>query len=341
MKTKYNIIGVIVISAILLILFWYIEMGRSFSWMPPSTEFHLEKNEINWKKQIESKYECSINFIGLDSGFEEDSITYLNISFKDNSILNEKLDEELEMISNKISSSFISSTSGKRKQTYILIKYIYSHNYNNDTIATNIPKERYCLYDIINKNVLPTYKKLIIPKFGYFDFYEKENDLFYYKLGGQLKNYLNCSIQQDSILKYYNIKEPIKFKELDNCVSYTSKKKYLIDLNKAYIESTHTFVFFENECVSVDINYRCFPKSNDIESIDFIKKVTEISPERLKYSKPEKLNLINKLKGNNYNLDKKIFGVNVHFKVDTLKKPWQIKYGTSLDDIRFYRTFNN
>lgn len=308
-------------------------------WTPPSTEIKLTKKEFSWKKQIRSTYECDFNYIGLDGGFREDSITYIDIEFGDNSVLLEILDKEIESVTKKIAESFVAATSGKRKQTYVLISYEHNHDFKNDTVIMNLSKRRSCLYDILHKKTLPTTKKLIVPKLGYFGFSEKENDLFYYKLGGSMRSYLNCTIQQDSILKYYKIKERIKLKDLDNCISYSSRTKQLIDFQNSNIESTHTFVFYENKCISVDINYTYHPKSKDVRPIDFIKKVTEIAPDRLKNAKPDKLMLINKIKEENYNLNKNMFGFHIQFNVDTLKKPWRIKYKTSLDDFRYYSTY--
>ncbi len=342
MKIFKIILLIILVGLIstIIFFFYFAFSGTTWGgWTPPSTELILTQKESNWKKQVETNYNCEVNSIGLDGAFQQDSVIYMLVTFGDNSILKNDLNEDIEIITKKISSSFVISSQNKRKQTHILIVYSFIHNYNKDTVVTTIPTDRQCLYNIKSKTIIPTYKNLIIPKFGYFDFSPRENDLFYYKIGQKMYCYFNSSTQNDTLLKYYYVQQQFKFKSLDSCQSYTSKLPYKIEMREGYIESIHKYVFFENKCVSVKVNYKCFPKNKNIKPMDFIKKVTEISPQRLKNSKKEKLDLIGIIKRNNYNLQKKLFDVKVKFKVDSLKQPWSIEYETSLDEFKYYKTY--
>lgn len=340
MKRIFFVLGVIIIGALIWIIVWSYQLRRAFSWTPPSTELLLTQKETNWKKQVEKNYNCDISFIGLDDSFAEDSVIYMRINYGDHSILKKELNDEIENITTKISSSFVNSSKNKRKQSHILITYSYSHNHTNDVVDNNVPNDRSCMYTIQSKSIIPVYKSLIIPKFEYFDFFEKEkeSDLFSFKLGGEMKNYFEYTTQKDSLLKYFYVQHPFKFKNLDSCQLYTAKLPYKIEMNDGYIESIHSYTFFENRCISVIINYTCFPENKNLSTKDFIKKVTEISPERLKNSKKRKLDLIDLLKRNNYSLQENLHGVTVKFKIDSLKQPWKIEYETSLNEFKFFKT---
>lgn len=341
MKTIKILFIILLIGTISILIFFHVALSGTTwgGWTPPSTEFELTKKELDWKNKIEKNYDCKIDFIGLDSDFQEDSIIYINVIYKDNSNLRKILNLDIENVTKKLSTSFINSNKKKRHQSQILIKYIYNHNYNNDTILLNIPNERECLYNVKDSSIYPTNKKLIIPKFGYFDFYEIENDLFYYKLGGGKNVYFNCSIQDSTLQKYFILQKLLKYKELENCESYISKTPYKIKLNDGFIESIHNYTFFEDKCVSVKINYKFYSGKIKTRPIDFIKKVTEISPLRLKNSKKDNIDLIEKLKASNYNYDKNLFDVNIKFKVDSLKNPWTINYETSLIKFQYYKYY--
>lgn len=334
MKSIFSLLIFIIFGALICLLIWIIQMGQAFSWKPPSTEFSLTQKEIIWKKQIESNYNCEIVFIGLNGDNDYDPYIYLTINFSDNSNLKKDLNTEIESITKKISRTFITSSENKRKQSHIFITYAYKNK--NNLVLNNIPNNRNCLYHINSKTIIATNKKLIIPKVKYHDFYN--NELFSFKLGCSEYYYLKHS-DNDSLLKYYHIQNPINFKKLENCQSYTNKFPLKIMFKDGYIESIHRYTFYENNCVSVIINYKCFPKNKNLSATDFVKKVSEISPSRLKNSKNDNLDLLSKIKGDKSNYHRKSYNVVLKFKVDSLKTPWTIEYETSLDEFNYYRTF--
>ena len=113
-----------------------------------------------------------LSFFMLKIGFIKSLTIEIEVIFNSESAV-DIVAEIRQIITKKISSSFVDSSQNKRKQSHIFITYSYSHNYNNDTVVNNIPNERKCLYNIKGKTIIPTYKSLIIPKFGYFDFFEQ------------------------------------------------------------------------------------------------------------------------------------------------------------------------
>ena len=102
-----KILIILIITLLLSVVIFYINLASSFSYQPPSTELELSPKEINWKKRIEQKYDCKFEFIGLDNSFMEDSIIYMRIYCNENSTLNKLLDEELNHISLQFSKSFL------------------------------------------------------------------------------------------------------------------------------------------------------------------------------------------------------------------------------------------
>lgn len=337
---KYFIFAVVLVLIGLTVFFYSAYSGTvAFGWKPPSTEFILTKHELIWKKKIEQKYQCNLSFVGLDINDSEDSIIYMTIQYFDSSILKEKLDDEMSPITYDISNLFKLASKKNRKQSHILIDYYNRHNFLKDTIPNNIPNHRVCLFNIDNNTVQPTFKNLLIPKFTFYDFDDDKKELFYYKLGNSLKYYFGVPIQHDTLIKYYSIKSPVNLRTLYKCESYTTKRPSIIELPNGQIQSTREFIFYDGYCVAVKINYECLPTNQDLKVKDFIERVTEISPIRLKNSKKDKLNLIKILKQNNYNINKKMFDVNVHFTVDSIKKPWTIKYETSLAVFKFFESY--
>lgn len=342
-----GIVAAVILAAYILLS----NMGAMYGWKPPSTELELNDRESSWRKAVEENYQCKIEFIGLDNGFREDSILYITLEYKDNSKLHGDLNEEIESITQKIAASFIASSKIKRKQSYIQIAYSYIHNYSKDTLGTNIPNWRTCMYRVKDQKILPTVQKLIIPKFRYFDYYTERKDLFYDRLGNGIWSEFKHASQPDLLARDYKIERDVTFKKLEKCESYTSLFPEKIELKGGFIESRHRFVFYENHCVSVLITYNCFPQNSNLTREDFCRKVTEVSPERLKYSKKEKLDLVSLFKKSNYDLDTKMYGVSLKFKTEewfppekiNLKKigapkEWMITYETSLDDFNYYST---
>ena len=340
MKTIKIMSILFLIGIIVIVSFFYIGLSKTTwgGWTPPSTELELDAGELAWKNKVELSYDCKIDFIGLDDAFMEDSIIYTNIDYKENSVLKKDMNDSIEGITNKIASSFVKSSKTKREQSYISIRYSYVHNYENDSVIYNIPESRTCLYNVSDQKNMPVISKLIIPKFGYFDYLPEKKDLFYFRLGEGMWSYFKSTSHHDSLVKYYHIKEDLKFGKLNECIRYKTKLPTHIELENGWMESHHSFVFYENRCVSALITYKCFPQKNNLSLKDFCRKIAEISPERLEKSRKEKWSLADTIRNSNYNFHGKMWGVWVSFKTDTLKEPFTIKYETSLADFNYYRT---
>lgn len=338
MKIVYLFLGVFTLIFLIVLLYLYSLSGTTWGgWEPPSTALILDKKERAWVREIERHYQCKINYIGLDGAYMNDSIIYITIEYKEHSVLNRALNDEIEEITGYISSSFLDASSTKGKQKQIQITFDYIHNFNNDEIIYNTPLKRKCLYNIRVGKVLSMKKKLLIPKFKYFDFSKENSGLLNFRIGDKMYAYFNYWYENDSLSKYYSINHGV-FNSLDSCVTYTSKYPDKIKILNGYIESYHKYVFCENQCVSVTINYRCFPKNKDIHYSDMFAKVTGISKERITHSPVDKLKLIDGLKKSSYKYYGKMFGVSISLKGDTLRQPWTIEYETSLDEINFYKT---
>jgi|GEM_PF-4239697 len=119
MKAVYISIGSIFVLILIFLIYYSIQLGKAFGWKPPSTELELSESESNWKYQVEKKYNCSFEFIGLDSDFMEDSVIYMNIHCAKNSPLQHKLCDSIELITKKLAQSFVKNSTNRNAQTCI------------------------------------------------------------------------------------------------------------------------------------------------------------------------------------------------------------------------------
>lgn len=95
---------------------------NQFGMTGPEKPVLSDKLTTSWKAEFENKYNCKVDYLGLDDGYEEDTIIYLNIKFKKTSLIHEKLVENWREISEEIANSFYQKTNNK-KIHYLRIYY--------------------------------------------------------------------------------------------------------------------------------------------------------------------------------------------------------------------------
>ncbi len=331
---------IISIGITVIMIFFFSIYNRSIwgGWKPPSLAFSLSPSEIKWKKIIENEYECKIDYVGFEdySLYEDvkDSSIFIKIKYYDYSILNNQLNDSIEFITSKIGKSFVKHANKKRLKTEKRIFITYTHNQikSQKILQNNIPEERNCVYDFKKKVILPLSRKLIINKFPFFHFFKKE--LYFPKLGEKdIIFYKTDSTVETKMNSNY------KYKLLDSCVFSEQTKPIKIFAKNLEISYGTDFIYFQNRCIYAKISYQCNPKVNTTNAIDFVRYVTELSPEKIKYSEEDKLKLVDKLKQSNYNFNNKLFDFKVVFKVDSTRIPWTIFYETALDEFKFYKSF--
>ena len=101
-----------------------------------------------WKSEFENKYNCKIDYLGLNDQYEEDSIIYLNLIYDTNSIINEKLTENWRETSKEIGKSFYQKTNNDN--IHYLRIYYEGRDFTKFTLYNNLNKDIYEL----NKNKL-------------------------------------------------------------------------------------------------------------------------------------------------------------------------------------------
>lgn len=147
-----KILITIIITVLLSIVIFYLNLASSFSYRPPSTELNLSPKEINWKNKIEQKYDCKFEFIGLDDAFMEDSIIYMRIHCNENSTLNKLLDEESDDISSQFSESFLKISQDRPDQKYIQYTFENVFDIKNDSLKRH-PLKVKSLFSIITNQI--------------------------------------------------------------------------------------------------------------------------------------------------------------------------------------------
>jgi hypothetical protein len=99
---------------------------NQFGMTGPEKPVLSDKLTTIWKDEFENQYNCKIDYLGLDDEYQEDTIIYLNLKFKKNSLINEKLIENWREISEEIANSFYQKTNNKKIQ-YLRIYYAGYH----------------------------------------------------------------------------------------------------------------------------------------------------------------------------------------------------------------------
>ena len=337
MKVFKILLLIILVGLIYTIIYFYFAFKNTTwgGWKPPSTELQLNQRELTWKKQVRDNYDCEVDFIGLDNGYTEDSIIYINIIYRDNLKLQKILYDSIESFTSKLSNSFIVNT--KRKKKYLKFTYDHIHNFNLDTVIKKFPSRISCLFDIKNNHSSPTEKYLIFTQFHYLKLDTITNSMSLYKSIGMhkyyyIKNYTN----QKEIKSKYIVTNNFKYKGIENCESYVEKSFNKFVNNGNIIEYKFTYIFFENVCISTLINYKITPANKEYKYKNLVQYLTKTKiSENLKTKKIDSF-IKNYLNPNYLKYEVKSHGVLIKSETDTTKLPWTISYETSLDKIEFY-----
>lgn len=73
-----------------------------------------------WKRN-----DCHFDYIGLDNGYTEDSIIYMNLYLTKKSKLEENISKDREIFTKEICKSFLNSSTKVRPQNYVKFTYYY------------------------------------------------------------------------------------------------------------------------------------------------------------------------------------------------------------------------
>jgi spermidine/putrescine-binding protein len=92
-------------------------------WTPPDPSLKLDVKEIKWQEAFEKKNDCSITYIGLDGGYQEDTIIYMLLEGRRNTEFIEKIATNGAIVTQEICRQFLASSTTKRPQQYIEVTY--------------------------------------------------------------------------------------------------------------------------------------------------------------------------------------------------------------------------
>ncbi len=153
MKYFFIVIGAIAGIVVIGFIIWIILLANAFGWKPPSTELELSQSEIEWKDQIQHKYKCKIDFIGLDDSFMEDSVIYMNFDVGNESPLQMLLIDSLENLTKKLSISFLEKSGGRDDQK--CIQFRFDNLFFTDTTERlKYPISKKSMYHFKTKNTI-------------------------------------------------------------------------------------------------------------------------------------------------------------------------------------------
>lgn len=312
-----------------LIYFFYAFKDTTWGgWKPPSTEFKLDQAENQWKKQIERKYACQIDFIGLDSGFRQDSILYINLIYKTNSVLHRTLNDDIEAITDTISKSFLFVTK-RKEQKYIWVSYEYEHHFSQDRVVRKIPLIRDCLFDIKHATIVPTEHFLIAVQYPFLVPNPEKKLMEYNLLGRHRYNYVENGkdFARDSI----------NFNGVPACERYISKNETQIAFPSFTAHYSFIYIFKNELCISATINYTVIQESNNLPVEEIVDKLTRTKNYSSSHKNHDIYNEVNqKIKTNHYDCDTVTYGIRIKSSSRKFGKSWKISYETSLHDIEYY-----
>ena len=111
------------LGLIVVLLFYFFIMKKTTwgGWVPEDRSLVLNSNEKKWISDFEKENNCKFNYIGLDKSYMEDSIIYMNLYLNKNSIIEQKILEEGNLLITKICKSFLARSKNQKKQNCIQI----------------------------------------------------------------------------------------------------------------------------------------------------------------------------------------------------------------------------
>lgn len=92
-------------------------------WTPPDPSLKLDVKEKNWQDAFQKKNNCHITYIGLDGGYQEDTIIYIDLDGKRNSDFVEKIATDGASVTEELCRQFFASSYTKRAQQYVEVTY--------------------------------------------------------------------------------------------------------------------------------------------------------------------------------------------------------------------------
>jgi len=92
-------------------------------WTPPDPSLKLDVKEIKWQEAFQKKNDCSITYIGLDGGYQEDTSIYRLLEGRRNTEFVEKIATNGAIVTQEICRQFLASSTTKRPQQYIEVTY--------------------------------------------------------------------------------------------------------------------------------------------------------------------------------------------------------------------------
>lgn len=92
-------------------------------WTPPDPSLKLDVKEKNWQDAFQKKNNCHITYIGLDGGYQEDTIIYIDLDGKRNSDFVERIASDGASVTEEICRQFFASSHTKRSQQYVEVTY--------------------------------------------------------------------------------------------------------------------------------------------------------------------------------------------------------------------------
>ncbi len=121
-----KIIALLIFLGILAVFIFMISVfsGTTWGgWTPPDPSLKLDVKEKKWQNTFQKKNDCRITYIGLDGGYQEDTIIYIDLDGKRNSDFVERIATNGASVTEKLCRQFFASSHTKRSQQYVEVTY--------------------------------------------------------------------------------------------------------------------------------------------------------------------------------------------------------------------------
>lgn len=129
-----KIFGIIILTGIIVVFaFFYFAFSSTTwgGWTPPDASLELNSEENIWVQNFEKRNKCHFDYIGLDNGYTEDSIIYMNLYLTKKSNLEENISKDGEIFTKEVCQSFLNSSTKARTQNYVKLTY-YTNKFKDE-----------------------------------------------------------------------------------------------------------------------------------------------------------------------------------------------------------------
>lgn len=126
MSVKIHQIVLLIFLGILAVFIFTISVfsGTTWGgWTPPDPSLKLDVKEKNWQDAFQKKNNCRITYIGLDGGYEEDTIIYIDLDGKRNADFVKNIATNGASVTEELCRQFFISSHTKRAQQYVEVTY--------------------------------------------------------------------------------------------------------------------------------------------------------------------------------------------------------------------------